>query len=301
MREQCGAIVPACSAVAEGLLSYLLKTQPVCDKRKMDCILHKAAPMQISTLMHLILVLVLLPQGGQQRTYSIRGSVSFDGYPTDQSVVVYLEALSARAVEELIADASGNFIFRDVPAGTYYVRVKQEGFEEVAQRVELPAYDRDVTIYLRRKPDEPPITEHEISLGNKFEVDIRQLSIPETAVREYRKALNENKQGKTLSAIKRLRQALNLAPNFIEAAFHLGSTLYRIGHFEDAEKILKRALMIAPKEPHLHLMLANVFLKEGKYEQALSEIDSYLRDNPNGLERESAETTRSQLIEAMEK
>jgi tetratricopeptide (TPR) repeat protein len=237
---------------------------------------------------------------GQQGRDSIQGTVTADGISVRQPVIVYLEALGSRPVEQVLTDDYGRFTFIDIPAGTYYVRVKHEDFEEVAQRVELPPYDRDLTILLQRKPDVRPAA-GEIILGNKFEVDVRQLSIPENALREYQKALEENESGKTSGAIKRLRQALQLAPNFIEAAFHLGSTLYKIGHFSDAENTLRRALTIAPREPHLHLMLANVLLKEGKYEQALSEIDSYLEDNPQGAERNSAELTRSQLIKAMKK
>jgi hypothetical protein len=256
--------------------------------------------MQTLVLINLTLTVMLLPLAGQQKTYSVEGSVTVNGIATGGPVAVYLEALGSRPVEEMLTDDSGNFSFTNVPGGTYYVRVKHQGFKEFAQRIELPAYDRDLTIFLQRTSSPPPVA-GEIRLGSRFEVDIRQLSIPENAVREYQKALNENRQGKTSSAIKRLRQALNIAPNFIEAAFHLGSTLYKVGHFRDAETILKRALRIAPKEPQLHLMLANIFLKEGKYQDALSEIDSYLKDNPSGPERVSAETTRTQLIKAMEK
>jgi tetratricopeptide (TPR) repeat protein len=256
--------------------------------------------MQITSLLLLAWSLVFLPVPAGQAKYSLQGAVTADGTSVRQPVIVHLEALGSFPVQQVVTDDSGNFVFGNVPAGVYYVRVKHEDFEEAAQRIELPAYDRDVTILLQPK-HRAPARAGEILLGSKFEVDVRQLSIPENAVREYKQALEENKSGKSLGAIQRLRQALQLAPNFIEAAFHLGSTLYKIGHLEDAERTLRRALMIAPKEPQLHLMLANVLVKEGKYQQAVSEIDTYLKDNPNGADRASAETTRSQLIRAMEK
>lgn len=256
--------------------------------------------MLIPVLLRLALFLTLLPAAGQMRGYSVQGVVTIDGLPIGRSVVVYLEELSARPTQQTLTDGFGNFSFQDVLSGTYYVRVKEEGFEETAQRINLPEYNRDVALSLQRKASTtPPVAE--FRLGTEYQVDIRQLSIPENALREYQKALDEDKHGNTSSAIRQLRQALKLAPNFIEAAFRLGSALYKVGHFEDAEDILKKALQIAPKEPHLHLMLANIFVKEGKYEQALSEIDSYLKDNPAGAERISAERTRSQLIRAIEK
>jgi tetratricopeptide (TPR) repeat protein len=256
--------------------------------------------MQMATLLKLTLVLFLAPQTAPQQKYSIDGTVVFDGGFTNRPIVVFLEPLSSRPVEEVKADAAGNFRFVDVPGGSYYIRVKHQGFEEAAQRVEVPAFNREVVISLQRKAN-TLAPESEIDLAGKFPVDIRPFSIPEDAVREYQRALDDDGKGKTARAIERLRRALSIAPNFIEAAFHLGSTFYHGGHFEDAEKVLVRALKAAPAAAKLRLMLANVFMKERKYDQALLQIDAYIKENPDGPERTSAETTRSQLIQAMDR
>jgi outer membrane protein assembly factor BamD (BamD/ComL family) len=59
--------------------------------------------------------------------------------------------------------------------------------------------------------------------------------------------------------------------------------------------------MATPKAPQLRLLLANVLVKENKYEQALSEIDTYLKENPTGADRPSASVTREQLIKALQR
>ena len=43
-------------------------------------------------------------------------------------------------------------------------------------------------------------------------------------------------------------------------------------------------------------MLANVYLKTQAYEKALEQIDSYLRENPNGEDRAAAQEVRSRLL-----
>jgi tetratricopeptide (TPR) repeat protein len=220
---------------------------------------------------------MLLPQSGQRQDFSIQGSVSFEEGSANEPIIVFLEALSSRPIEQTYTDPSGNFMFQDVAPGTYYIRIKAEGFEEFAQRLEVPVYNHDVAVFLRRKSQAPPAS-GDIHLGTRFQVDIRQLSIPKKAIRQYQKALHDNEEGNTSGAIRRLRDALSVAPNFIEAAFHLAATLYETGNLQEAEKTLTGALAIAPKEPHLRLMLANVLVKEAKYEEALAEIDRYLKE-----------------------
>jgi tetratricopeptide (TPR) repeat protein len=254
----------------------------------------------ISLMLKLGLLFVLSPQTASQQKYSIHGSIVFEGSFGNRPVVVYLEPLSSRPVEEVRTDESGNFAFRNLPEGSYYIRVNVEGFAETAQRIEIPAFEGSVVFVLQRKTDTPP-SEVEIGSGGEFEAGINELSIPANAAGEYQKALDDNKEGKISRAIGRLQRVLSIAPRFIQASFHLGWAFYKAGHFEDAEKVLMRALKTAPKEPHLRLMLANVFLKQHKYDQALSQIEAYLKENPDGPERTSAKTTRAQLIEAIQK
>jgi tetratricopeptide (TPR) repeat protein len=258
------------------------------------------AGMPIPLFLNAVLTLFLWLPPGQRQESSIQGSINFEEGSANAPILVFLEAVSWRPVEQTYTDVSGNFTFRDVAPGSYYVRVKLEGFEEYAQRLEVPAYNRELTIFLRRASRVPPKS-NDIPLGTKFRVDVRQLSIPEKAVRQYQKALDEDKKGKTSSAVRLLRDALVRAPNFLEAAFQLAATLYKTGSFQDAEKTLMQGLAIDPKNDQFRLMLVNVLIKEKKYEQALAEIDSYMEENPLGLDKSVAATIRSQLIHDLRK
>ena len=217
--------------------------------------------MATSTIIELAVALLFLPQGPQ--TYSIRGSVSAESGFTPDGIIVRLETISPsspRPIEQVYTDLSGSFSFGDIPPGTYYVRVKEEGFEESERRVEVPGYEKDVLIVLERQSIPVP----EILIGRRFQVDLRELSIPENSLHEYAKAMEERKHGKTESSIERFRRALRLAPTFVAAAFELASALYKIERFEEAENTLTQALAATPHDPRLQLMLANVFVKERK-------------------------------------
>ncbi|MBI4472684.1 MAG: tetratricopeptide repeat protein [Acidobacteria bacterium] len=235
-----------------------------------------------------------------QEQYSVHGSVISDGHPIRKPVVVYLEPLSVKPIENVQTNLSGNFEFRNVPAGSYYVRVEVQGFEETVQRVEVPAFDRRVVIQLVRKANTLPV-EIDVNPPHEVPVTSSELNIPEDAAREYQQALTDVRKGKWSRAISGFRRALSIAPTFVQAAFHLGSAFYRAGHFEDAEKVLVRAVKLAPKASYLRLMLANVFVRERKYEKALLEIDAYLKENPESSDRALIETARAQVVEVMRK
>src|SRR4030095_6278962 len=115
--------------------------------------------MQISAPLKVALTLMLLPQSGQRQESSIQGSVSLEEGSADGPIMVSLEALSSRPIDQTYTDASGNFMFTDVAPGTYYIRVKAEGFEEFAQRLDVPVYNRDLAVFLERKSQAPPASD----------------------------------------------------------------------------------------------------------------------------------------------
>lgn len=98
------------------------------------------------------------------------------------------------------------------------------------------------------------------------------------------------------NAILLLEQAARMSPPHPKASYNLGIALYKAGRYEDAEKALLRAWRLDESYPPVRLMLANVYLKTQAYEKALEQIDSYLRENPNGEDRAAAQEVRSRLL-----
>jgi predicted Zn-dependent protease len=65
-----------------------------------------------------------------------------------------------------------------------------------------------------------------------------------------------------------------------------------------AEVALKKALELAPKMFQVRLMLANVYLKQQRYDNLMEQLDRYLAENPNGDQRPAVEEMRRTLIQA---
>ena len=78
----------------------------------------------------------------------------------------------------------------------------------------------------------------------------------------------------------------------------LGLALYKFAQLDRAEAALKKALELAPKMFQARLMLANVYLKQQRYDSLMDQLDRYLAENPNGEQRSAVEEMRRTLIQA---
>jgi tetratricopeptide (TPR) repeat protein len=109
--------------------------------------------------------------------------------------------------------------------------------------------------------------------------------------------LDKNDPGR---AVETGEQAVKANSHSAPAFFSLGMALYKYSQLERAEAALKKALELAPKMFQARLMLANVYLKEQRYDNLMDQLDHYLAENPNGEQRQAVEDMRRTLLQARE-
>ncbi len=129
------------------------------------------------------------------------------------------------------------------------------------------------------------------------------------------------------SAAAQLQKAIELAPNLLEAHHNLGMALLLLRRFPEAEISARRALALAPQTssaryalgrilamegsntpeaveilsqaatdlPEARLPLARVLLERGSVDQAIAELQAYLKD-PDPDKKEKVEAWLAQLI-----
>jgi len=101
-------------------------------------------------------------------------------------------------------------------------------------------------------------------------------------------------------AVETGEQAVKANSRSAPAFFSLGVALYKFAMLDRAEAALKKALELAPKMFQVRLMLANVYLKQQRYDNLMDQLDRYLAENPNGEQRQAVEQMRRTLIEAQQ-
>lgn len=89
-------------------------------------------------------------------------------------------------------------------------------------------------------------------------------------------------EGRYPDAVTRLEEALKRSPDSAAGHFFLGSSYLKLGNLNQAESNLKQACVLDPKGlPAAHLQLANAYLRAHDSAAAGTELETYLKANPD--------------------
>jgi len=107
--------------------------------------------------------------------------------------------------------------------------------------------------------------------------------------------LDENDLGR---AITTGEQALRIDSRSVPALLTIGLAFYRTEQFQRAQDVYERALNLAPTVGAIRLMLAEIYFKEAQYDRSLDQLITYIAENPEGRQIQSARQMRDRLLQA---
>lgn len=107
---------------------------------------------------------------------------------------------------------------------------------------------------------------------------------PQAAVGHYYLALVRNGEKRPDAAIEEARRALELAPDYADAATLLGYLLRQQGRAEEAIEAYRRTLGLRPSDAQAHSGLAPLLTKQGQAEEAVEHYRKAIRLQPNAPE-----------------
>jgi tetratricopeptide (TPR) repeat protein len=136
--------------------------------------------------------------------------------------------------------------------------------------------------YLRAFELNPKSAQPMINLGSLY------IEAADARLRDDRQYIDE--------AITILKKAIFVQPNSSLAYCLLGSAYFKNESYTAAEESLNKALQRVRSPAAAHLMLADVYLKQKKWTDAISEIDIYLRENPFGPGRKDIINMRKGIV-----
>ncbi len=227
----------------------------------------------------LVGILFLLPAAAAAQGGSISGNVVLpNGAFLNERARITLQ--TDRGVRSNVyTDNQGHFQFNGLTPTVYEIVIEADGdrFEIAKVRVEVfPNAPSILNINLKEKDSgKSRNPTGAISAG---ELD---RAIPPQAKREFERAGEASKSGKTADAIAHLRKAVAIYPAYLMAHNDLGAQLLSQGKLDEAAEEFHQAIQIDPKAFNPRLNLGIVLVQQHQFAEATGMLRTALSLQPN--------------------
>jgi tetratricopeptide (TPR) repeat protein len=231
-------------------------------------------------------------------TRSVSGTVQDTNNKPLNDVRVELTSANGGVLNSAYTNASGNFEFSLVPAGSYLV-VATAGLQQVSEKVDTTSWSSTVSLRMQASKTADGVNGHSISVA--------QYRIPANARNEYQKAHEQLEKGKLDEAKKHLAKALELCANYADALtlrgvlkleqqdaqgaitdldqaikadsnyamayMVLGSALNMQSKFDEAIRALQHGESLAPDSWQAHFEMGKAYIGKADYPSALRHLE----------------------------
>ena len=199
-------------------------------------------------------------------TVEINGQVRFaEGGAPAANVVVRLESYDGGgSITEAFTDRLGKFRFTGIPAAQYSVRVRQEGYRDAQQNIDMTTTSRGL-VYLQLARE---VASANSSVNLTGTIDAK---VPASAQKEFDKgvaALAAGGKEKTAVAVKCFEKAVAIHPPFVEARLKLGTAYMDLAEWDKAEQALLATIEKEPRATTAMFALGEVYLRQNKIDAA---------------------------------
>jgi superkiller protein 3 len=182
-------------------------------------------------------------------------------------------------IETYFTDSKGKFLLTRLlglrPDSEYRVTVVSDGISYDTTSVTFKEYGvYYIPIYLRalKAPATKP--------AGVVDLAELEVNVPEQARLAYSAAMRAYAAEQTDEAVRELRRALTIHPDYFRALNDLGVILLKRGELDEAAKLFERASQIAPRAYHPKLNLALINSRRGRYKEAISSLEQLCKEAP---------------------
>ncbi len=205
------------------------------------------------------------------QTQPLRGMVLMpNGETPNRRLRLTLDDTEGRRINEhLYTDSNGRFVFLNVPDGNYRITVQADGEDFSTTMQSVYVGNRQILVHLKPPPED--------ALPSGKTVDAR---IPPKAASKYKEAVSELQKGKREQAEKKLREAIELYPDYFEALNDLGTIYLESQRLEEAEATLRRALEVDGEDFRPRYNLGVALLRQNRFADAAEVLRTAVEKRP---------------------
>lgn len=193
-------------------------------------------------------------------------------------IKVVIQTRTGAEVTRTTTDSKGRFQFRGMAPGVYLVSVRQEGFLDSPQQVDV-SFTPQARVFIDLIPaggNAQP------AAGN---IDANVSALPPEAQQAFTKGLELLfKEKKADQSIEQFKKVEKLKPDFVSAYVHHGLALLDLGKFSEAESTLNKAVKKSPEDFYANFYLGTCLNSEQKFADAEHVLRNALGKKPNSPE-----------------
>lgn len=218
------------------------------------------------------------------------GSITGELHPSrsDLSGRVMVELqLHGSPIASEYTDEQGKFGFGPITNNVYHIIINDDRFYPVDQRVMVDLSISAVTTVqitlMPREQTSKSTGEQPASGGNPYIIDLSEYKrhFPKSAVKEFDKGVDADKDHRTDDAIHHYEKAINAAPDFYPARNNLGSDYLAKSDFPNAQKQFEEAIRLNKDDSQAYFNLGNVLSLTGKLPESEKVLKQGLEKRPD--------------------
>ncbi len=215
-----------------------------------------------------------------QGVHTLQGRVITPNGSQPTAPVRVTLTLSGKRIYETFTDLSGRFSFPALRRGNYQLTAQGDNqtFETTNIYAEVAAFGSAPQLFTQ------DIQLRAIAgkpLGQTGVVNAFTQDVPKAARQALERAAKLNEERKTEAAIEQLMEALRIFPSYLEAHLELGNIFLKAGRLEQAITELDRAREIDPRDERAYQSFGIVLMKLKNYAVAVAIFAEAARLNPN--------------------
>jgi len=194
--------------------------------------------------------------------------------------------LHGSTIATTYTDDSGGFGFSGLSANDYHVVVRDERFDlaDVEARVD-PGLSPTTAVHVILTPRAQGTvdTSNRTAGANPYLIDLSDYKrhFPKSAVKEFDKGIDADKDHRTDDAIRHYEKAISEAPEFYPARNNLGSDYLAKSDFPNAQKQFEEAIRLNKDDSQAYFNLGNVLSLTGKLAEAEKTLKGGLQKRPD--------------------
>jgi tetratricopeptide (TPR) repeat protein len=231
------------------------------------------------TLLAVIFLFVSALVVAAQGVHTLQGRVVTPNGTQPTTPVKITLTFNGRRIYETFTDLSGRFTFAGIRAGSYQLTAEGDGQSFVTTSVvaQVSAFGASAQLFTQDVQLRPLPGKALTSSGvvSGFVQDV-----PKIARQALDRAMKLSTEGKPDAAIEKMKEAVKEFPEYFEAHLQLGNQFMKSGRLDEALPELDRAREINPKDERVYQLFGFLLMRQKNYAVAVAVFAEASRLNP---------------------